>query len=88
MDDPRPDPERADDGPPAAELADFAVAPDPRLAGRVQRSINRHLLLADALELSFDVLVRTTWTHLRAMIESFPGAPRGPGTPARENRDE
>lgn len=88
MADPRQDPEHADDGPPADELADFAVVPDPRLAGRVQRSINRHLLAADALELSFDVLVRTTWTHLRVMIESFPRARRGPGTSARENSDE
>lgn len=66
------------------ELADFSVAPDAALAGRVTRSINRHLLAADALELSCDIFVRTAWSHLRTLIESFPGLGRDPGEAPEE----
>lgn len=88
MSEERRDGEPGDLGPVAGVLADFTVVPDEQLAGRVRRAINRHVLLADALELSFDVLVRTTWDHLRTVIESFPGTTAARDESGEKRRDD
>lgn len=61
---------------PIAELKDYVVEPHPDLGGRVRRSINRRSLAADSLDLSLNILPRTIWAHLRALLESLPGINR------------
>ena len=71
-----------DDDTPLAEVRDLRVAPDPDLAGRVQRDINRRTLAADSLDFSFNVMLATFWEHVRSLIDVWPGSDAGSGDDA------
>ncbi|PID78777.1 hypothetical protein CSB20_13430 [bacterium DOLZORAL124_64_63] len=64
--------------PPIEELADFGLPQDPEFSGRVQRSLNRHLLVGDALEFSLDIFQKTLWEYLKTAVEAWPGRNREP----------
>jgi len=71
-------------GAPVTALASFALEDDPSLPGRVRRSIVRRVLVSESLEFSLDVLVRTLWGHIKAILELLP-VPVGP---EKETSDE
>ncbi len=64
--------------PPIEELADFGLPQDPEFSGRVRRSLNRHLLMSDALEFSLDIFQKTLWEYLKTAVEAWPGRNREP----------
>ncbi len=56
-------------GTPISELADFANPADEVLPGRVKRSINRHLLVADSLDLNLGAMLATAWHFIEIILE-------------------
>ncbi|MEN8006549.1 MAG: hypothetical protein ABFS42_06005 [Candidatus Krumholzibacteriota bacterium] len=63
-----------DTGQPIEELRGHTVEPHPALAGRVRRSINRRSLVADSLDLSVNIMLKTVWEYLQTLLESLPGS--------------
>jgi len=58
--------------PPIEELKDLIVDEDPEFSGRVNRSLNRHLLVGDSLEFSLEIFQKTMWEYLKTMVEYLP----------------
>ncbi|MCK9997168.1 MAG: hypothetical protein KAH56_12915 [Candidatus Krumholzibacteria bacterium] len=63
-----------DTGQPIKELRDHTVEPNPELGGRVRRSINRRSLVADSLDFSINIMLKTVWEYVQTLIESLPGS--------------
>lgn len=59
---------------PIEELKDFVLDEDPEFTGRVNRSLNRHLLVGDSLEFSLDIFQKTMWEYLKSMVEIWPAS--------------
>jgi len=64
--------------PPVEELAEFGLPADPGFSGRVERSLNRHLLVGDSLEFSLDIFQKTVWEYLKTAVEAWPARKQGP----------
>ncbi len=56
---------------PVDELADFIDPADGELTGRVQRSINRRLLVADSLDLGLGGMLAAAWHYLLSVLEAI-----------------
>jgi len=57
---------------PIEELKDFVLDNDPDFTDRVNRSLNRHLLVGYSLEFSLDIFQKTMWEYLKTMVEILP----------------
>ena len=57
---------------PIEELKGFVLNDDPEFKNRVNRSLNRHLLLGDSLEFSLNIFQKTIWEYLKTMVETLP----------------
>ena len=60
-------------GQPIEELSEHNLEAHPDLEGRVRRSINRRSLVADSLELSLPMMLKTVWEYVQTLLESLPG---------------
>ena len=63
-----------DTGQPIEELRGHTVEPHPDLGGRVRRSINRRSLVADSLDFSLNIMLKTVWEYIRTLLELLPGS--------------
>ncbi|MCP4291135.1 MAG: hypothetical protein GY780_04805 [bacterium] len=57
---------------PIAELKDFTLSDDQELPGRVNRSLNRHLLVGDSLHFSLDIFQKIIWEYTKNLVEIWP----------------
>ncbi len=71
----------ADNEAPVTELTGFTDPAAQELPARVRRSINRHLLLADSLDLTLGAMLATAWHFLQTLLDALDRTEANPEEP-------